>query len=707
MTTYSEAVEQTITAGEQIHQIVNGTATTEVTVEDGSKVPSIRKALLDNFYFKDPIAWQVGQTENVFNQLRQFTDGSWWYAPSATAINPITMGSTPVGDSLWKIYDFDAIKKLEPRIDEALRRSYAEAGYNLRPKPESFQNGGTLTSAIDVLLDKVSGKAYSGAGPFPQLVDADTNPSGGGFTDRSKVKERVSILDFGAIPGGVVDISSAVRMAVDYIKSRRQQSTFAGAITSGTEPYLYFPSGKYKVDDYLTADVAGGEVYFDVIGEGAILEVGSGVTAFGGIGYNCNISGIIFRGGGKGVSIKTNNVDTTIINVIDCEFVNQSDYHITTDSNSASTILNIDKCKFYKSLTTGGSFDFERGDTVNITNSWITANSSTAVIINKAAHLNFNNVLGVPLSNLAAVGRWIDNYKSVSAKGSRFGGEFAGAPIVYNYTTYATAFPFIGESVSFEDCQLYCNSTASRIDSGVVVAITGLPSSFSMNSCRGVVDSNVICDQIPGGMFAYLDAYDAAASKSTLEFNVGSNTLRSDPIHRTDVALRNRLAKYGVVQRSTGLTAQLFTAKAVATEKLIPMPLTDFSTSGLVSNINTGIFNSTDNTGYKNAAVYDVFITANPSPGGSSAYRSVCVGKVIITTGFSSGTLRQFISYVDIASKGGGDITPLAVAAVFFDGTSESPNCPDGSLLHQIRLKVSGFSGTAGSSLTASIVKYM
>lgn len=108
--TYQAAVEQTITAGEQIHQIVNGTATTEVTVEDGSKVPSIRKALLDNFYFKDPIAWQVGQTENVFNQLRQFTDGSWWYAPSATASNPVSMGSTPIGDSLWKIYDFDAIK---------------------------------------------------------------------------------------------------------------------------------------------------------------------------------------------------------------------------------------------------------------------------------------------------------------------------------------------------------------------------------------------------------------------------------------------------------------------------------------------------------------------------------------------------------------------------------------------------------------------
>lgn len=178
--TYNQAVEQTITAGEQIHQIVNGTATTEVTVEDGSKVPSIRKALLDNFYFKDPIAWQVGQTENVFNQLRQFTDGSWWYAPSATASNPISMGSTPVGDSLWKIYDFDAIGRLEPRINEALRRSYAEAGYHL--VDGSFEAGGTLVNNNDVLLHESSGKGFSGAAG---TVAAGTDPSSGGFVDVS------------------------------------------------------------------------------------------------------------------------------------------------------------------------------------------------------------------------------------------------------------------------------------------------------------------------------------------------------------------------------------------------------------------------------------------------------------------------------------------------------------------------------------------
>lgn len=247
--TYNQAVEQTITAGEQIHQIVNGTATTEVTVEDGSKVPSIRKALLDNFYFKDPIAWQVGQTENVFNQLRQFTDGSWWYAPSATASNPISMGSTPVGDPLWKIYDFDAIGKLEPRIDEALYRSYAEAGYNV---VGTFQEGFTYVNTNDVGIDKATGKGYTGPAG---TVAAGTDPTSGGFVDVSQISYKnaralsdavnrsitakasdfVSILDFeGVVPG--LDSTAGLKKA------------FASGLP------LYVPAGTYLVSDTLVGN---------------------------------------------------------------------------------------------------------------------------------------------------------------------------------------------------------------------------------------------------------------------------------------------------------------------------------------------------------------------------------------------------------------------------------------------------------------------
>lgn len=63
---------------------------------------------------------------------------------------------------------------------EALRRSYAEAGYNL--VDGSFEAGGTLVNANDVLLQERTGKAFSGP---VGTVAAGTNPASGGFVDKS------------------------------------------------------------------------------------------------------------------------------------------------------------------------------------------------------------------------------------------------------------------------------------------------------------------------------------------------------------------------------------------------------------------------------------------------------------------------------------------------------------------------------------------
>lgn len=249
--TYRAAVEQTITAGEQIHQIVNGTATTEVTIEDGSKVPSIRKALLDNFYFKDPIAWQTGQTESVFNQLRQFTDGSWWYAPNATAATPISMGLTPIGDVNWVLYSLDATVKLTPQIREALRRSYAASGFTL--VQGSFEDGATITDTSDVVLQQNTGRCFNWQGVLPsggKVIPAGSTPAstggigvnkwrdvseigfvqlGSGTDNRNfqdKMRDVVSIKDFSPysasdsndntvfVPNGVFPLSAAAGSAI-------------------------------------------------------------------------------------------------------------------------------------------------------------------------------------------------------------------------------------------------------------------------------------------------------------------------------------------------------------------------------------------------------------------------------------------------------------------------------------------------------------
>lgn len=65
---------------------------------------------------------------------------------------------------------------------EALRRSYADAGYNL--VAGSFEVGGTLVNANDVLLQERTGKAFSGPAG---TVNAGTDPTSGGFVDRSSL----------------------------------------------------------------------------------------------------------------------------------------------------------------------------------------------------------------------------------------------------------------------------------------------------------------------------------------------------------------------------------------------------------------------------------------------------------------------------------------------------------------------------------------
>lgn len=104
-----------------------------------------------------------------------------WYAWQGAFQKIIAPNSTPAtsggfGDNAWKPVTNNI---LAPTVMESIRRSYAEAGYNV---VGTFQAGFTYVNANDVGIDPATGKGYTGpAGP----VDAGTDPTSGGFVDRS------------------------------------------------------------------------------------------------------------------------------------------------------------------------------------------------------------------------------------------------------------------------------------------------------------------------------------------------------------------------------------------------------------------------------------------------------------------------------------------------------------------------------------------
>ncbi|WDL82174.1 hypothetical protein IU367_19220 [Aeromonas bestiarum] len=139
---------------------------------------------------RKPVASAVRKffTEGGLGQAPTVPGGDWFNQITNELLNVLAAaGIDPSkADDDQLLQAIQSISNAEGSYD-ALRRSYLEAGYLLRPRPESFESGGTLTGPNDVLIHMASGKAFAGIGPFPQDVDPDTDPSTADFVDKSGV----------------------------------------------------------------------------------------------------------------------------------------------------------------------------------------------------------------------------------------------------------------------------------------------------------------------------------------------------------------------------------------------------------------------------------------------------------------------------------------------------------------------------------------
>lgn len=132
---------------------------------------------------------------------------------------------------------------LEPRINESLRRSYDEAGYNV---VGTFLEGFTIVNANDVGIDETTGKGFTGPAG---TVAAGTDPASGGFFDVSFVLSpstpKVNVAAY-----GFSESASSYENSIALQKAATAANATGGCIVE-------FPEGTFNVGYQDFAGAAG------------------------------------------------------------------------------------------------------------------------------------------------------------------------------------------------------------------------------------------------------------------------------------------------------------------------------------------------------------------------------------------------------------------------------------------------------------------
>ena len=305
------------------------TATNPVTGQTQQTLPS----LLADLGF-DVQSW-TSSTGGVLASANQVflndTPGSLglgdYYAWGGTFPKTVPAGTDPALPTSGYIMRSSRFAGTQAR--EALRRSYAEAGYNL--VDGSFEAGGTLVSANDVLLQERTGKAFSGPAG---AVAAGTNPASGGFVDRSSaIRAPVTYAGIRAYSGQSTELRCVGRQTIfdhgfgDFVRddtdttspdndgtvlvdalSRRWKRLFMGYVNVmwfGADPTGLTPIDAVLAATVMAAATGGNKVYLP---RGTYLLNSTAVVAGSLVGDGSDCVTINFKGTGWSI-IATNGLE--------------------------------------------------------------------------------------------------------------------------------------------------------------------------------------------------------------------------------------------------------------------------------------------------------------------------------------------------------------------------------------------------------------
>lgn len=205
--------------------------------EDGSRIP-VAQPLRTNaggflVYNGQPAKFVTDSNHSLL--VRDSLGAQLWYAPDVSIADP---------DTAYQIIGSQA--------REALRRSYAEAGYNL--VDGSFEIGGTINTSADVLLHEAAGEAYSWGGALPKVVPTGSSPatiggvSGAGWLPLGDITLRAELASKGGVDMVGGDLASygadktGVTSCDTYLEEMLADGVFI--VTSGT----YLISTPHTID---------------------------------------------------------------------------------------------------------------------------------------------------------------------------------------------------------------------------------------------------------------------------------------------------------------------------------------------------------------------------------------------------------------------------------------------------------------------------
>lgn len=275
----------------------------------------------------------------------------------------------------------------------------------------------------------------AGAGSVPSTVDA-------------KLKERVSILDFGADPTGVALCNAALD---------------AAKVVCNT---VYFPPGTYRIENYNLQDLR-------LIGAGgAGTNYGVNTTIIQGSGdifvdaNNFTLSNLTIRNtatGTLGKLIRVKDIDTGIGPIINCQFLRAA-YHIYHQS-AAHTIVGatIQRCLFREATVYSryyenqGLFQYSEIDCYTQANKRGLFINSTSTALISASVFEFHEEGAIYVVNTSVFSNVIRGLKFQNIHFEANGTVMPSPDVTLNITLSLA-------KVEFDSCGFYASTLAGNVD---------------------------------------------------------------------------------------------------------------------------------------------------------------------------------------------------------------------------------------------------